>query len=260
MDLDSVLKQMRTEYTPSEEDRQRVESALTATLLAGSMTGAAHMAVGTSTGIKGALTKGAFKLLPVWLKGAIGVSATIATLGSGIYGLSAYRAAQTDTHSPALSSATGVSPTRRDDAPTDKADQEVAPLEPATATPALTGANSQSVRPLVDIQRASIRPAAKAVHGRSITMSAPLTSLGELQMLSEASRALQEGRADDAHAVLREHERHYANTALAQERAGLTLLARCSKNDGMAKRDAAKFLETGSDSPLATRIKRECLQ
>jgi hypothetical protein len=260
MDLDSVLKQMRTEYTPDAEDRRRVESALTATILAGSVTGAAHLAT-SSAGLKGTLAKGSLKLLPVWLKGALGVSATVVTVGGGFYGVSEYRSHQPATTIITSSATAGLANTKL--SPPAEAAQLATPLvatppdEPARNLPidkpamASTGAGPE-VAPTRGVPRHS--------QSRITTPVAdvPLTSLGELQLIGEASQALQEGRSDDAQKVLREHERRYTNSALGQERTGLALLARCAKNDASAKVEATKFLQQTPNSPLAGRLKREC--
>jgi hypothetical protein len=259
MDLDSVLRQMRTEYTPSEGDRKRVENALTATILAGSVTGAAHLASGGSVGIKSAIAKGSLKLLPVWFKGAIGVGATVAAVGGGVYGVSQYQAQQPATvvvapPSPAQTAA------KIQAAPKVQAEQQemleripepAVIAEPTPAGPATVPDATQATS-----ARAGLRQTPSRVGNANVQ----LTSLGELQLIGEASKALQEGRSEDAHKALREHERRYANTALGQERSGLALLARCASGDANAPSDATKFLQKTPNSPLATRIKRECRQ
>jgi outer membrane protein assembly factor BamD (BamD/ComL family) len=87
------------------------------------------------------------------------------------------------------------------------------------------------------------------------------TSLAELRLIGDASRALREGRTDEARTVLSEHEKRYSNTALSQERAGLDLIARCSDGGSDETRRAAEaWLRSSPKSPLAGTIRRECLK
>jgi hypothetical protein len=265
MDLDSVLKQMRTEYTPDEKDKRRVESALTATLLAGSATGVAHLAASTGASVKGALAKGSLELLPLWVKGAVSIGATVATIGGAVYGVGEYRARRADTERGASSIEQHSLSTRENAAMRQAAQLNVNPIEvpeiveAASAPPADGRAHVPSPKSAV-AHPATARHAQGADHSRSAQQNPQLTSLRELQLLSEASRALHEGRPQDAQKALRDHEQRYTQSALGAERAGLTLLARCAGADAAVKAEAAKFLRLSSDSPLAARIKKECMK
>lgn len=258
MDLDSVLKQIRTEYTPCDEDRKRVETAITATLLAGGVVGTVQLA-STSVGFKGALAQGSFKLLPVWFKSAVGIGATVAAVGGGAYGVNAYRS-RTDAHVVVTLPVQNTSAPLQSTHPAER----VAVTSPSEldATPRVEPniPLDFAAPPLAKAQPEPARVAPRQNVSRPVTNNVQLTSLGELQLIGEASRAIQEGRAADAQKALREHERRYAHTALGQERSGLALLARCASDDKAAPADAAKFLQKEPNSPLATRIKRECLE
>ncbi len=270
MDLDSVLKQMRTEYTPNDEDRKRVENTLTATLLAGSVTGAAHLAAsGTGASIKGALAKGSLKLLPVWLKGAIGVGATVAAVGGGVYGVSEYRAQQnTPVVAPQTAAQTHVQTIAH--SPVVRAPEQVVPqvVLPVALPVAESAALAQNPSAVIDSPTTAPAALPQAMAHGALSQAKPrtpaadqhLTSLGELKLIGEASRALQDGRSQDAEKALREHERRYTHTALGQERTGLALLARCANGSAAAAGEASEFLHKNPNSPLATRIKRECLK
>lgn len=257
-DIDSVLKQMRHEHTPSVDDRARVHEALQAALLVGGVAGVTQ--VTSSAGLKGAAAvKGAAMTLPVWVKGAIGVGAVVASLGGGVYGARTFQAAH---ETPSSFSSTE---------PASLAEPSPVPNQAEVTVPdELAQAESLGdvAPPVAERVRTSTAPASKTKTVSHRSMEAPvgassssLTSLSELRMIGEASRALREGRTEQAKGVLSEHERRYSNTALAQERAGLELLARCSDGANIAtRRTAEAFLQDSPNSPLASTIRRECLK
>lgn len=268
MDIDSVLNQMRQEHSPTQEDRERVRTALSAALIVSGTAGAAHVA--TTAGLKsaaamegGALVNGASVVkgalvLPVWIKGAVGVGALVAAVGGGVYGVNAYRAAPAPVAQSASAPAQAASPRTADVTP---GAVEVPMVAPVAAI--VEPASDAVAQPLPVTRRAESTPkAARAnVAAPAVSSGATLTSLGELRLIGEASKALREGRTDEARSALSEHEKRYSNTALGQERSGLDLLARCAESNSDATRQAAEaFLRRSPKSPLAGSIRRECLE
>lgn len=257
MDIDSVLNQMRREHAPTPEDRDRVRAALATALVVGGTAGAAHVA--TTAGLEGAAAiKGTALALPVWIKGAIGVGTLVAAVGGGVYGVNSYRATAAK-QAPAAA---------------------LTPAQPALASP---GADARRLlepsAPLAS--RGIVSPASGAVENEAAAATRPshalkprslgtkpaaaqelsTTSLAELRLIGEASRAIREGRTQEARSALSEHEKLYSNTALTQERAGLELLSRCAEGGGDETRRAAEaLLKSSPKSPLAGTIRRECLK
>jgi hypothetical protein len=265
MDIDSVLNQMRHEHAPTPEDRERVRAALATVLVVSGTAGAAHVA--TTAGLKSAATvkgvaaiKGAAMTLPVWIKGAIGVGTLVAAVGGGVYGVNAYQVSHGSPLPTAVkhTSASAAAPVV-ERAPMVVTD--MAPVGPGEATvPAVAVALSGSeltVEPRLGVNTKPRGGGAKA----SAAQATATTSLAELRLIGEASRAIREGRTEEARTALSEHERRYSNTALGQERVGLDLLARCAEGANEETRRAAEaLLRSSPKSPLAGSIRRECLK
>lgn len=264
MDIDSVLNQMRREHAPTQEDRDRVRAALTTALVVSGTAGAAHVA--TTAGVKGAAAangmaavKGTALALPVWIKGTIGIGALAAAIGGGVYGVNAYEAARAPRVAAMVQHADVAA-----------ANPPVAPVEalPAGVQPAASFersvALSPTLEPKVEQTQTSLPTQKSKVGGTKTPPTAngsTATSLAELRLIGEASRAIREGRTDEARSTLAEHEKRYSNTALGQERAGLDLLARCAEgNSEQTRRAAEALLRSSPKSPLAGTIRRECLK
>jgi hypothetical protein len=285
MDLDAVLSQVRRDHTPTISDRERVGAALATALAVGGAAGAAQVA--TTAGIKGAAglkgasgvagsagltsaaglegavaVKGAAALkvavlgLPFWVKGAVGVSVLVGAVGGGLYGVDRPRSSERVDPSSATPVAKVEAPLTRS-APRD---------EPAVVEPKVT-LEARAVAVGSTTQPSGSRPESKAANSRVAASSATpieegpsLTSIGELRLIGRASKALREGRTEEARSALNEHQRRYSNTALVQERAGLELLARCAEAPDLRTQQAAQeFLKSSPNSPLAGSIRRECL-
>lgn len=292
MDIDSVLNQMRQEHSPTQEDRERVRTALSAALIVSGTAGAAHVATtaglksaaaqGTSTAnatsvangaavVKGAaaangaalvngasVVKGAALVLPIWVKGAVGVGALVAAIGGGVYGVNAYRAAPARVAPSVSVPAQQVARDNAGDLARAVPAQAVVEEQPVVAPAPVADEDA----PVVELRRTEAPKASRAnVVAPAASSGATLTSLGELRLIGEASKALREGRTDEARSALTEHEKRYSNTALGQERSGLDLLARCAESNSDATRQAAEaFLRRSPKSPLAGSIRRECLE
>jgi hypothetical protein len=265
MDIDSVLNQMRREHAPTQEDRDRVRAALTTALVVSGTAGAAHVA--TTAGVKGAAAangmaavKGTALALPVWIKGTIGIGTLAAAIGGGVYGVNAYEAARAPREAAMVQHADVTA-----------ANPPVAPVEalPAGVQPAASFERSVALSPSVEPMVEQTQTTVPVAHHKSklgsakappTANSSTATSLAELRLIGEASRAIREGRTDEARSTLAEHEKRYSNTALGQERAGLDLLARCAEgNSEQTRRAAEALLRSSPKSPLAGTIRRECL-
>lgn len=265
MDIDSALNQMRQEHSPTQQDRERVRAALSAALAVSGTAGLAHVA--TSAGLKGASLKGTVLALPVWIKGTIGVGSLLAAVG-GLQGYNAYQASKR-TASPTEQAAPFEPPSARGEgAPAEPpigagealALESTNPPSPGEVTQA--SAQHDEERTAAGKSRGKNRKAPASLTTTSLTTtSLTTTSLAELRLIGEASRALREGRTEEARSALAEHERQYANTALAQERGALELLARCAEgNSDETRRAAESFLRVSPKSPMAGTLRRECLK
>jgi hypothetical protein len=276
MDIDSVLNVMRQEHAPSPADQARVRAAISAALVVG---GAAQL--GATAGAKGfSVFKGASWAVPVWVKGTVGLGAAMAAVGGGVYGMRQSSTTPTDAGSnvaaleaqatsrvaatPALDEKK-LSETRVPDTQVPRVEarpSETPRSEAETATLHRQGNNSlpEVTTPIAAAKTAPARPTTAKL-GAAADVGHTTTSLDELRLLGEASKALREGQTEQARTVLSEHERRYSNTALAPERAGLDLLARCTDSPSSdVRRAAVEFLRRSPNSPLAGNIRRKCLE
>lgn len=80
----------------------------------------------------------------------------------------------------------------------------------------------------------------------------------ELPLLQQAQRFLQDGRPQLAHALLDRHQALFPGGVLAEERAGLDMVALCSIDRGSASANAKSFLAQHPGCPLAVRIRDAC--
>lgn len=83
----------------------------------------------------------------------------------------------------------------------------------------------------------------------------------ELALIRRAAQALREGRSRDARNALAEHGRSFPRGKLELERRGLDVLVQCASTPGAAARAAAeRFLTRAPDSPLARRVREDCVK
>jgi hypothetical protein len=81
----------------------------------------------------------------------------------------------------------------------------------------------------------------------------------ERQLINSADTALRGGRNGQALSLLAEHAARYPNGALAQEREGLRLIARCQGGAKQSTQAAAEsFIERAPRSPVAPRVRSAC--
>lgn len=268
MDMDSVLNQMRREHSPTQADKERLRTAISTAIVVGAAAGAAQLSA--ATGLEGAAVKGAAWVLPVWVKGALGASVVAAAVGSGVYGVNELRSASNATIAPPGAMPDEPQQPRAEVGREINADATPGPTAEAVSPSSIPRVEAPFPRSVASLQvdsssdKRPTLPGAKArdVIGTASTAdSRTSTSLGELRLIGEASKALREGRTEAARSALAEHERRYSNTALGQERAGLDLLARCADSRAPETRRAAEeFLRSSPKSPLAATIRRECIE
>jgi hypothetical protein len=79
----------------------------------------------------------------------------------------------------------------------------------------------------------------------------------EMALLSKAQIALRQGHADQAQAVLREHETRFPTGALREERLGLQAMTACAQGQDGA-RVVQDFTLAAPRSPLLRRVREAC--
>src|SRR5690606_39170338 len=88
----------------------------------------------------------------------------------------------------------------------------------------------------------------------------PLSLEQEARALAEVQRALRDGRASEALALLAEQDQRYESGALGVERAAAHALALCASGRfAEARPIAERFSRGNARSPLAERVRRRCL-
>ncbi len=81
----------------------------------------------------------------------------------------------------------------------------------------------------------------------------------ELTLIRRALTALRDGQPTDALALLAEHARRFPSGALADQRAGLRVVALCEAGQGaQGAREQRAFLAQDSSSALAQRVRQAC--
>jgi len=242
--LDQVLAAIKREYEPDLEAPKRVRALIGGSL---STLGTSHAAssgsesiapgvqggaVGTHSGFLGsAALKGT--VLALAIGGAVGGAAAVGVYSQGNGEQPQVRAAAIVVESaPAI-----VAPVPAQPAAEAQAEErlEAAPIQKETAPPA---------------QR---EREASALVRRGHTLE-------ELQLLSGASQALRAGRLDEAERALETHRTRYPASALARERAGLSLELRCTQGATAALRaEAERFVQADETSPISSSVQKKCL-
>lgn len=276
-DVDRSLRALRDHVSPRAESRDRVRRRVASALLAGSTaalaTKTAETAPLTATGKAGGLASG----YGAAAKGSWAIKLTIAlTIGSGVGG-GLWLAVDRPSESPIVIASNGASPT-------EPIADSAAKAEPAVTHPTETAAleegpppaesvSPHNQAPLVHRVRVAANPpevAAAPAPSLESTSSQPAEAraisppsresqlFAELALLEDASKELRAGRREAAAKRLKEHERKYPNSSLGVERQGMRILATC-ESSSKTKIAAAAFVKAHSQSPLATHIRRRCL-
>lgn len=80
----------------------------------------------------------------------------------------------------------------------------------------------------------------------------------EMKLIRGADAALRAGRANDALALLAQHQAEHPHASLAHEREGLRAIANCQIGTAGAAAAAQSFLQLSPHSPLAPRLRSAC--
>lgn len=248
-----LARAQRSHDVPGPEVKQRVRAAVGVALVAAPL-GAAPVALKEL----GAATK----LAARWSLGAkLGTSAVLAAL----VGTGSVLLPQLGSHP--VRTARGVV-----SAPAESADPQVAglhrpasPDQPATASAvAAPGEPATSAVP-APVESADVAPPLGAQGDTTPTSAAAVIDRSELSLLMAASEALDAGDAERGLVLLTQHRTRFPESALDQERRGLSLVARClregvggSVHDARLAREASAFLRRFPGAVLTARIRRTC--
>lgn len=278
-----LFKGAREDYEPSEDDRTRTNRALGRRLgIAGGLlvstgtSAAASLAPDVAAGgvaAGGGAAAGSMLLgVTKWLVVGVLVSAVGA---SG--GVVAYRGASHTPFAAATSRPTYSAPAPAAAAePSLGASVDVPPVPalvpmtavtpPASAAPSTVKSSAQSS----ETRSASV-PAALAASPEAVSTSTPSSVAvaasplpvspvaDETRLLRSANQALHAGDAARALTLLEEHARLYPHGILTEERSAERVSALCALGRiDDAKLEAARFLVSTPDSPLAASVRASC--
>jgi hypothetical protein len=267
---DALFARARGEATPTDDDRRRVRAALRHKL---------GIAAGASVGLTAA--KAAASVSPnVAVAGSAAAKSAVAGL-SGLtmikvaaimVGLAAVGVTVLPRHSSVPASKSAVTAVLPPQPMAPAAHEPASPLgasappvrDPSTVTPAIEPAP----RPReVVASRPLPAPATQiAVEVPPAPMTVPIADLPaapdaaeDLALIKEMQAALRVKDSARVLTLVREHERRFPRSPLAQERDGARVLATCA---GATPADAAKigetFLEAYPLSPVAARVRVTC--
>jgi hypothetical protein len=236
-DVDQFLARARVAYGPDAKAKGRVRAALIVATTASSATLATKVAAAKVAGA----TKFGSTILAVVFGGAVAsavIAGVVATSGSGEPQRLGQGPVGRVTHNALQVHAV----------PTNE------PFEFSFAVPfgSESAAPQPSDRPVVDT---SLTGMTAKREPKNDELAAELT------LIRRAAQALREGRNLDARDALAQHGRSFPRGKLALERRGLDVLVQCASTPGAAAREAAeRFLTRAPDSPLARRVREDCLK
>lgn len=221
-----TIRLAREEYSPSDEDKRRVQRALGAGLAAA----AAVATVSTTEAAAAAKTVG---ILGAWagLRGVVGVL-LVASAGTGVYWW---------TRSP--------SPP-----PPARMDMQSEPSLPPIAPPAPPLLVSE---PLPEAVLPAPMPSSR--DGQKRAAPAPDPLVGELTVLHRAQQAWRDGKAQQALEIAQQHAATYPRSQFAMERGALQVFALCALGrKAEARSIASELLRQAPRSPLRTSLEESC--
>jgi hypothetical protein len=255
--VDRSLRLARQVFSPSDEHRERVRSALVSTALAqkaaASRRGvpAARRVAGT---VRAALLVGAGFVLGYWFaetrhdEPGVPAMERVASTREGALG--------------ATPVSEGASPseavTRRVVAPSIA--PPLAQRDAGTST-ASSVASTESATPVASRHGSTTRRtngALRAHAGPVSNAGGPDAFQEELALLARAERAIRAGNAPLARSFIAELEARFPKTALRQERAALLVLAACATGEPAAQKNAREFLGDHERSVYVDRIRSMC--
>lgn len=251
-----IIEAARFAHDPTPEDRARVRKALfSAVIGAGAVGGgiSAKALIGTSlpavakTAVGGSFSYTMKVIGIASLAAALGGYATVKMWPATRSAEKAPAAAAKAVSSPAseigsrqiASTANGASQAVEIPAP---ADHSAAGTSRVTSgrierqtykLPLFVNRKTEQAASAVGQTQAAAESEKTVISNAAPALAAPIAE--EIALIGEASRALRDGRAADAIDKLEEHERRFAQGALAEERRGLRVLALC----GLGRREQA---------------------
>jgi hypothetical protein len=257
-DVDRSLRLARQVFSPSDEHRERVRSALASAAFAEKAAARGHglpaprRVAGT---VRAALLVGVGFALGYWFAETrhdeISVPATERVADAREEARGAMPASEEASPSEAVtprSSAPSVAP------PLGQGDAR-------TSTPSGVAA-TESARPVESRHGAIARRTngSQRAHARSASSTGGADSFQEeLALLARAERAIRAGNATLARSFIAELEARFPKTALRQERAALLVLAACATAEPAAQSDAREFLRDHAQSVYVDRIRSMCV-
>jgi len=270
-DADRSLRLARQVFSPSEQQRERVRSALAARMAAtgAAATGAAPVRAAAPARVAApvaitARARGAAVLKPALLVGMGFVFgywfAETRHVGEaregGHVSPVSLRAPATPERSEALSAAQ-TEPAPRAGAASGTEPPGPSPSSDPSASTAPSSAPESSPDRLAPRPRA--RGARDPLRARPGSHAAATDGLAEeLALLQRAERALRSGNAPLARSFIAELEARFPKTALRQERAALLVLAACVTHEPGAERGASEFIARHARSVYVDRIRSLC--
>jgi hypothetical protein len=132
------------------------------------------------------------------------------------------------------------------------------PFPPAEAP---SGLPSETPAVLTNDTESAALPSAAASGAGLHAPPVSRTTLGlkdELAKLGEARRALSQGRAVEAIAIVKDYVRLFPKGALREEATATRIMAECSLGVPEGPRNARRFAQRSPDSPLGLRVSRAC--
>ena len=233
------LDALRSADEPTAADRARVRAAVMASITAGAA-GAGAAALGKSGAVAKAAKVG-FLAGAAW---KIGLAAVVISAAGG-----------------------AVVMTRAERAPASVTlASSAAPVEAKAAAPAAAAAGAEAKAEAPVEARVDDAPAPVASASKRGLRTAPRAAAssaddldGELQLLTQAQRALEHGDPGAALAALAQHRREHPEGALSVEREGLRAVASCDAKRPDGKALAERFITRNGTSPLVSRVRAACL-
>lgn len=263
----ALLQRARASFSPSEDDRARMDRALSVELgialgassvapaaipgaSAGGASAGGAAAAGSGTGAAGVgTTIGVAK----WA-GAIALTCAVGAAGAVSIGSRSHESVSTVT----ATTATAITASPSAHAPP----IEVAPPPVQEAAPIETAAPSEpapAARPSPHVGPRRVAVAPPSPPPRAAEPSTPNAVAEETRMLREANVALQAGDASRALGLLDTHGRSFPNGVLSEERSAQRVFVLCKLGRvAEARAEAARFAKASPDSPLAPRVRASC--
>ena len=238
------LDALRGADEPTAADRARVRAAVMASIATGAA-GAGVAALGKSGAVAKAAKVGFFAGA-AW---KIGLAAVVVSVAGGAAVVTrAERAHGTVTLAPSATSAASmgaakVEATTAAEAPPPRSSVDA----PAEARP------DDEQSPVVATGKHGSRTAPRAAASSADDLD------GELQLLTQAQRALERGDPAAALTALAQHRREHPQGALSIEREGLRAVASCEAKRSDGKALADRFVARNPSSPLVARVRAACL-